>query len=397
MADKNYVADQFPKRQEGKLNIYFHVSENSGVGYYRQFLPAETLKNSGLANVLVSDFRWGEGNHVEPDNSLLFQIANWADIVIVGRKDLPDFYATWGGIREFFNIPIVLDTDDNIHHVRPTNPGYSSYHPGSEHITWNKYASVKIFDAITVSTQDLLDFHKKDNPRIYLLPNNLDVKEWDSHEKKKHEDGMLRIGFIGSSAHGEGVNFIKNPMLKIMQKYPKVKFMVTHVYSSFFKDWPDDIRARIEFVPWIKLQDWPKGVKELGMDIGLAPLTDNMFNRGKSNLRWMEYSASSICPIVSPVKPYLCVKDGVTGLIAKEREDWFKAMENLIDNEKLRYNITKASYEEIKTKYDIAKNIPLWEKTYREIHDKFHQFFGAKKEFIKLNQKGKYKEIKTPR
>ena len=395
MGDKKYVADKFPKRQEGKLNIYFHISENSGVGYYRGYLPAVALRESGLANVLVSDFRFGEGNHVEPDESLIFQLANWADLIVVGRKDLPNFYAQWGGIREFFNIPIVLDTDDDIYNVRPTNPGYSAYHPGSEHITWNKYAATKIFDAMSVSTQQLVDIYKKDNPKVFLLPNGLDMKEWNSHPKKQHDDNLIRISFIGSSAHGEGVSMIKKPILEIMQKYPKVKFLITHVYRHFFDDYPEDIKARMEFIPWIALKDWPKEVKNLGINIGLAPLTDNLFNRSKSNLRWMEYAASNMAAIVSPVKPYLCVKDSVTGIFAQEKEEWFDAMERLITNKELMYNISKAAYEEVSTKYDIAKNISLWEKTYREIHDKFHQFFGAKREFVKLNRKGKYKEIKS--
>ena len=49
------VFTAFPKREEGKLNIYFHVSENSGVGYYRQYLPASKIQEHGLANVLISD------------------------------------------------------------------------------------------------------------------------------------------------------------------------------------------------------------------------------------------------------------------------------------------------------------------------------------------------------
>src|SRR3990167_3716597 len=266
------MSDKFPQKKEGQLNIYVHVSENSGVGYYRQFLPAWALRQSGLANVLISDFRWGEGNNVEPGLEGLFEIMQWADIVVVGRRDAPQFYAQWGGIREHFNIPIIIDTDDNVHFVRPQNPGYQGYHPGAESLTWNKYAIHKVFDAITVSTQDLKDFYIKFNPRIYILPNNLDVKEWDKHEKKQHNDGLTRIGFICSGAHTEGVNFIKKPLLEIMQKHPKVKFYITHVFNHFFNDFPEDIKKRIESIPWIKLQDWPKGVKDLGLDIGLAPL-----------------------------------------------------------------------------------------------------------------------------
>src|SRR3990167_1186259 len=143
---KELFSDKLPKKEEGKLNIYFHISENSGVVYYRQYLPALKLNENVLANCLISDFRWAEGDHIEPDLDHTFELANWADLIVVGRKDIGGFYAQWGGVRQFFNIPIILDTDDNVRFVRPSNPGYQGYHPGSEAIEWNKIGVSKVFD-----------------------------------------------------------------------------------------------------------------------------------------------------------------------------------------------------------------------------------------------------------
>lgn len=378
-----------------KLNIYFHVSENSGVGYYRQYLQAMKLREHGLANIKISDFRFGEGDHKEPDTDELFQIAIWADIIVVGRKDIKEFYAQWGGIREFFNMSIVMDTDDNVRFVRPHNPGYQGYHPGSENIVWNKYATAKVFDAITVTTQPLADITKKENPKVYVLPNNLDVKWWDSCPKKEKDD-FIRIGFLCSSAHAEGVMIIKKPVLEIMQKYPQVKFLMTTSYQHFFADYPDEIKARIEWIPWIKLDDWAQGVKALGIDIGLAPLADNMFNRSKSNLRWMEYAMAGMAPIVSPVAPYLCVKNGETGVVAKEQKEWYDAMDRLITDDAFRKKIQDGARNEVVEKYNIDKNIGIWYNVYKEIHDKFTEYFGKKKQFIKI-KKGKYKALNSPK
>ena len=384
---------ELPVKQEGQLNIYMHVSENSGVGYYRQYLPAKTLADKKIHNVLISDFRWGEGDHIEPALDKLFDIARWADIVIVGRKDVSQFYAQWGGIREFFNIPIVMDTDDNVRFVSPYNPGYQGYHPGSEAIVWNKFSVSKVFDAITVSTENLKKFHEKENPRIYLLPNYLDMKWWDAVLNKENEDGSLRICFIGSSAHGEGVNLIKKPVKEIMEKYPQARFVITHVYRNMFDDWSESLRNRIEFAPWFKLEEWPQGMKGLRIDIGLAPLTDNMFNRAKSNLRWLEYSACKIPTIASAVSPYLCINNWENGIIVIEQNEWFNAIEKLVLDKELRYNIREAAYREISMNFDIDKNISLWDNAYREIYKKFHDFWGPKKRFEKVG-KGKYREIR---
>ena len=169
------------------------------------------------------------------------------------------------------------------------------------------------------------------------MPNNLDVATWESLEKKKFNDGKVRIGFIASSSHSEGVWHIKKPVLAILEKYPNVEFYITHVYHNFFDDAKLELKERIKPIPWIALKDWPKGVKDLGFDIGLAPLADNNFNRCKSNLRWMEYSLADMTTIASPVKPYLCIKDGVDGLLVREQSEWYNAMEKLIlDDKKLR-------------------------------------------------------------
>jgi glycosyltransferase involved in cell wall biosynthesis len=381
----------FPKKKENELNIFHWISENSGVGYYRQFLPALTLREKGIANVMINDFKWGEGDHSNPGMKLLFDIMIWADLVVVGRMDVGEFYAQWGGIREFFNIPVIIDTDDNVRHVRPTNPGYQGYYPGSEAITWNQYAISKTFDAVTVSTQDLLDFHKKENPSIYLLPNNLDVKLWDSLEKKNHNDGMIRLGFIGSAAHTEGIKMIKKPVHDIMEKHKNVKFLITHVYRHLFDDWSEELRNRIEFMPWIKLEDWPKGMKDLGMDIGLAPLADNMFNRAKSNLRWMEYSLCDMAVIASPVKPYLCIKDGIDGFLVKGGEEWYNTIEKLVIDKDLREKIQQNAHKRVAKEFDIEKNIGIWYNAYKEVVKKFHKFYGPKKRFVKAGKK--YKQL----
>jgi len=378
------VEEQFPNKK-GLLNVYFHVAENSGVGYYRQYLPALKLREHGLCNVMISDFKWGIGDHIEPNLPVLTKIANWADVIVTGRKDQGEFYAMWGKMKEMFNVPIVMDTDDNVMHVRPSNPGYSGYHPGSDAIMWNKYGVAKVFDAITVSTEDLVKVYGKYNKKIFLLPNNLDVEWWNKFPKKVYDDGILRIGFIASASHPEGVRIIKEPVVQILKKYPNTKFLISQIFYEMFRD--TEVFDRVEAVPWINLEEWPEKYKDLGIDIGIAPLTDNLFNRAKSNLRWMEYSLQGVPSIVSPVEAYSCVKDGVDGLVAKEKDDWSRCLEKLVTDKEYRENMGKTALQRIEMEYNIDRNIQLWATTYKDIHDKYRDFFGRKRKFA-IGNKG---------
>ena len=386
------VLGRMPKKTEGQLNVYYHVAENSGVGFYRQYLPAKVLRDLDIQNATISDFRFGKGDHALMDMDTLFEVAMWADLIVVGRHDKGDYYAQWGGIREFFNMPIVMDTDDNVQHVRPSNPGYTGYYPGSDALMWNKHAVGKVFDAITVSTENLVEVYKEDNPKIYHLPNNIDVKEWEKHPIKKFDDGKIRVGFIGSSAHTEGIRIIKPPLKRILEKHSNVILFMTHVYRSHFEDWPKELKDRIEWIPWLELETWPKELRALGLDISLAPLADNMFNRGKSNLRWMEYSACKWATVASDVEPYRCINNGKDGILVKERNEWYEAIDSLVKDEKLRYNIGENAFKRISKDFDIRNNCKKWDAVYKEIHKKYHDFFGKKKVFKKV-KKGKYKQL----
>lgn len=374
-----------------KLNLFIYVSENSGVGYYRGFLPAWAIREKGLAEVHINDFRWGEGNHVELTEKVFFEQCNWADIIVVGRLDLPHFYAKWQAAKEFFNKPIIIDTDDNVHHVPLTNPGSQGYNPTTEAGMWNLYALERIFDAVTVTTEELKRFYSKYHPRIYVLPNNLDIPEWEKHayRRKKHEE--VRMGFICSAAHAEGFGIIQKPVYDIMKKYGNTVFYYPAVYSRLFTNAPEEVKSRIKPMPWAKLKDWPKELTKLSLDIGLAPLRDNLFNRGKSNLRWLEYSMAGMASIVSPVSPYLCINNGVDGIIAKSQDEWYNAIESLLDVDKRR-EIADNAKKRVSQEFNIWTNAQKWVDVYQEVYDKYHDFYGKAKQFQEI-KKGEYRQI----
>lgn len=405
-----------------KLRIYINCSENSGVGYYRQFLPALALRELGH-DVLINDFTFGESRifcktfgykcdfivngyeagvmvdefekhlkevHdvqlprnqveqsiaglIEPAVETLNKIGHWADVIHFGRRDVPEYLSQWAGLREFFNVPIIMDTDDNVHATRPFNPGYRGYHPGSPAMHWNKVTAQTV-DAITTSTENLKQVHLKDNKNIYVLPNSVDFDRWAKAKRPEHPD--IRIGCLLSSSHHEDAMILKTVIPTILEKYPNAHFYYLNMYNYVFAN--DKFKDQLHPISWIQLKDWPETVVGLGLDIGLAPLVDNMFNRAKSNLRYLEYSAAKMAPIVSPVLPYTMVEHGKTGLVAKTPQDWINCISELIDNKVKRETIATNAHKYIKANFDIKTSIKQWEKVYTNVIRDFKKSKGNRK------------------
>ncbi|MBU0762801.1 MAG: glycosyltransferase, partial [Candidatus Altiarchaeota archaeon] len=106
---------------------------------------------------------------------------------------------------------------------------------------------------------------------------------------------------------------------------------------------------------WYPIDEYPQRVKDLNIDIALAPLRDSDFNRAKSNLRWLEYSALKIPTVASNVEPFRCIEDQKTGLLVTEPGEWENAISELIEDQSKRKMIGENAYHEVKKNFNVEK------------------------------------------
>ena len=356
-----------------KLRIFMH-GDNTGVSYYRINNPAHWIKKLDLAEVRTTEYRWGEESEKFhwPTHEELCDIGHWADIIVFLRSDKAENIATFCGMGELFNMPIVLETDDDITAVRPYNPGYRGYHPNSEALLWGKLVPKKV-DAITVTTNRLKELHKTDCKEIYILPNSLDLKWRDSFKRREHKDGKIHLGWFGSGTHFENLKMIEQPVAEIIKKYSNVMFHCMGMYGNSL--WNNLKKDQIKKWDWSTLRKYPKMLAEMNLDIGLAPAMDNNFHRAKSNLRYLEMGATETAVIASPTECY----KGIKGLYAKEKHEWFEQMEKLILDEKLRKKLGAEARKDVEKNFDIEKNAIQWVKTYEKIVKNFEKKHGSKR------------------
>ena len=95
--------------------------------------------------------------------------------------------------------------------------------------------------------------------------------------------------------------------------------------------------------------------------VGLAPIVPIPFNRSKSNLKFLEYSAQRIATVASNFGPYAgTIQDGETGLLVSDNKDWYDKIKYLLDHDDERNRIIENAYKYVKENYDISKNYILW-------------------------------------
>ncbi len=353
----------------------------SGVGYYRIVQPAKYIKKHDI-RVIGSDIK----RYSEKAEDTLHDIVRDHDIIVTKAIDNMQAASNLIFFKQHYNKKLVIDLDDNYFEVRPDQPGYKWYYPGSQkRATMSSYLSFAYH--IIVSTQPLADYHKdflkkvhNQDKEITVIPNFNDFSEFNYRYKGNGDRRFIRIGWQGSTTHFSDLKMVIPAIKQIMEKYPNVlmDFMggiEVNQVRDLFGDFSDEMFKRISIIggtpSWA---GYPWKLSKTRWDIGICPLIDDEFNRNKSHIKWMEYSSYKIPTIASRVYPYFVkingkktIENGITGFLAKNTKEWVKYLSLLIENKELRETIGQNAYNHIKSEWQMKNNANLYEELFDKI------------------------------
>lgn len=376
--------------KKNKLRIFGYIIQQDGVGYYRMAEPLRMIQELGLADVITNPFSaygkikdpWtdltpdanGTPKSAYPLSRVLSDKKNPVDVVLMQRHDSPGMLSVAMAIQKKYGIPVVQENDDYNYDVPETNPGRLSYYEEDFENSYNpdnamfwSRKSLGVYDAYIVSTPFLKDFYGNYSP-AYICPNSIDLsKRRYGHRKSDKRPGEIRIGFSASGGHMEGLWMIKDAIEQILEAYPEVTFYYYRGLFDIFKK--SKHRKRVHRLQWAKLEDYPRYLYDMDFDIALAPLKDRLFNRGKSNLRLLEYWSSGKYPVIaSPVSHYKqTVKHGVNGLLATETKEWVDSMKQLIESPALRKRLGEEGFKTVVKDFNLEKNASLWVRALQKV------------------------------
>ncbi|HNW70694.1 MAG TPA: glycosyltransferase family 4 protein [Bacteroidales bacterium] len=233
---------------------------------------------------------------------------------------------------------IILDFDDAIWLMDVSE--------GNKKLRWLKRPSktadiLKISDMAFVGNSYLAKYAGQYNGNVKIIPTTLDTEKTIVH--KKESDKQVCIGWTGSNTtlkHFElAVPFLK----KIQEKYPgkiRIKLIsnVNHAEGS-----------GISFCKWSK----EKEIEDLSeLDIGIMPLPDDDWARGKCGFKGLQYMALGIPAVMSPVGVNNeIISDGENGFLAGSDAEWVEKLSLLIESPELRKKIGDCGRKTVEEKY----------------------------------------------
>lgn len=289
----------------------------------------------------------------------------WCDIGLFCRSQSEKEYTVLLRLKEF-NKKIIYDIDDNFFQI-PTHTSVGAVHGSSENL-FNLEMFLRLSDLVTVYSRGMLDEVKHYNDNVKLLKCYFDDSILASVDKDACTK-KVKIAYATGRAPDEQVESNLNLALsRICKKHEsEVEIHFWRAPNKMLKNF-----SCVKQNPTIQNYDsFIKFFYSSGFDIGLAPLVDDVFYNSKTNNKYREYGGCGVAGIYSKVPIYEdCIDDYKNGLLVKGSgaNDWFEAIEILIQNQALREKIALSAQVDINKNYRFTEAVKVWSKLLKEIN-----------------------------
>jgi len=200
---------------------------------------------------------------------------------------------------------------------------------------------VKSSDLVTVGSHQLETFARRWNSHVELVPTGVDTEAFSPEMRGPNRDSCV-LGWHGTAYVQESNLRILLPALRILaRKYDLTFKLLGSMGNRRLQKIFESVKGlTVEFGPdsWIPYQELPLHLADV--DIGLSPLRDDLWSRGKCAMKALEYMSMNKPVVVSPAGEHnYIIRHGVNGLFAETTQDWVSAISSLIENNGLRHEL----------------------------------------------------------
>jgi len=271
---------------------------------------------------------------------LIKQSVNY-DYVFLHKKTLSAFFIRMIKKRS----RLIFDYDDALYAIesyKKTKPKDSQ--PGSKTMIRRLNYILKQADLIFAGSPELKSYSEKYSQNVFLIPTALQIPAISQQKKSTNE---VTIGWIGNRYNLYYLQQIDAALFRIQEEYPNVKF------SIMCSKIANDTQTQWHLVKWTRETElqWLDSI-----DIGLMPLDDDEWSRGKCAFKLIQYMSHKKTVIASDVGAN---KDAVipnkTGFLVSDLESWYKAVKQCVENKDQLSEFGENGYRRFIDLYELNK------------------------------------------
>lgn len=299
---------------------------------------------------LQSYYRTGHKSYTEVIQAYLKRLhtctlLNNYDLIWLEKELFPWGPAIFEQLIHLRKVPYIVDYDDAIHH---------NY---DQHSAWpvrlvlrNKLNElVSRASAITVGNDYLARWAcGQGASHVEIVPTVVDLNRY-AKRSFYGNNTEFRIGWIGSPATAKYIWLVRDTFIRLAQTTP-IRLVVVGANLH------EDFGVPMECHEWKEETE----VSILStLDAGIMPLPDSPWERGKCGYKLIQYMASGLPIIASPVGVNKeIVEHGVNGFLAANLDEWGDALRTLQSDPMLRESFGCAGRKKVENKYCIQETAP---------------------------------------
>lgn len=278
-----------------------------------------------------------------------------ADVVVLQRVTHA-YMAQAVGVMRAKGITVVVDVDDDLSSIHPSNPAWAVHRPGAGLHSWHNLAlACRNASLVTVSTPTLLDVYAR-HGRGHVLPNYLP----DMYYGIARQDSDT-VGWPGSyHSHPNDPEVVGGAVARLVEE--GAQFVMRGDSTGAGKAFGLAADPPGGAVP---IDEWPRAVASLG--VGIAPLADTKFNAAKSALKVIEMSACGVPWVASPRAEYRRIHAMGAGVLADRPRTWYRELKRLRESAALRHEMSEAGRavaEQLRLRDHAWKWMDAWTRAY---------------------------------
>ena len=254
---------------------------------------------------------------------------------------------------------IVYETDDNLLTSLP--------HDGArrrlEADRWLSERIARRADLVTVTTPVLAQALGRFNDEVRVVRNAIDPAWYAGPLTGARPEGDPRILYYGGGSRIRDYDICRDAIDDVARREPGVRRVWLGSRAPAVLAMVDEALPYVEGVP-----AFAGALVGACPDIGVAPVVGDDYNRARSELHWLEYTMAGAATVASQSMgggPYDVIRDGIDGLLARNKGQWREQLRRLVGSRTLRDDLAGHARERVLAEYTADRRAEEWADAYR--------------------------------